>query len=225
MSARFFNRLGATQLYRRALCGGVRSEAWSGTYGAVPGCPPELAEAAKLNLVWGNNATVTNLHLVRCIRKSKRAGGRLVVVDPLRTKIAAQADLHLQLLPGTDVVLAWSLAAELERSGALDTAFVAAHILGAEDFMARARQWPAARAAAVCGLTENEILTLVRWLADIEPLVLSPDNGLVDITCAMLESECELCINDCGCGMPAGGREPRTDRRRRAHLPRRRAPP
>ena len=102
MSSRFFNRLGATQLYRRALCGGVRSEAWSGTYGAVPGCPPELAEAAKLNLVWGNNATVTNLHLVRCIRKSMRAGGRLVVVDPLRTKIAEQADLHLQLLPGTD---------------------------------------------------------------------------------------------------------------------------
>ena len=95
MSSRFFNRLGATQLYRRALCGGVRSEAWAGTYGAVAGCPPEFAERAKLNVVWGNNATVANLHLVRCIRKSKRAGGRLVVVDPLRTKIAEQADLHL----------------------------------------------------------------------------------------------------------------------------------
>src|SRR5215469_16308782 len=44
MSSRFFNKLGATQLYRRALCGGVRSEAWAGTYGAVPGCPPEFAE-------------------------------------------------------------------------------------------------------------------------------------------------------------------------------------
>src|SRR5271169_1459841 len=179
MSSRFFNRLGATQLYRRALCGGVRSEAWSGTYGAVPGCPPELAEAAKLNLVWGNNATVTNLHLVRCIRKSKRAGGRLVVVDPLRTKIAEQADLHLQLLPGTDTPLVWSLAAELWRSGSLDAAFIAAHVLGAEEFMARAREWPAARAAAVCGLKENEILTLARWLAEIGPLVLSPGNGIV----------------------------------------------
>src|SRR6202030_4741301 len=133
-----------------------------------------LAEAAKLNLVWGNNATVTNLHLVRCIRKSKRAGGRLVVVDPLRTKIAEQADLHLHLLPGTDVVLAWSLAAELERSGSLDAGFIAAHVLGAEDFMARARQWPAARAAAVCGLRENEILTLALSLPQGEPLVLVP---------------------------------------------------
>jgi anaerobic selenocysteine-containing dehydrogenase len=51
MSMRFFHRLGASQLYRRSLCGGVRSEAWSGTYGAVPGCPPEFAEHAKLNVV------------------------------------------------------------------------------------------------------------------------------------------------------------------------------
>src|SRR5215472_12955082 len=178
MSSRFFNRLGATQLYRRALCGGVRSEAWSGTFGAVPGCPPGLAEAAKLNIVWGNNATVTNLHLVRCIRKAKRAGGRLVVVDPLRTKIAEQADLHLQPLPGTDVLLAWSLAAELELSGSLDAAFIAAHVLGDKEFMARARQWPAARAAAVCGLKEDDILTLARWLAESQPLVLAPGNGL-----------------------------------------------
>ena len=140
MSLRFFHRLGATQLYRRALCGGVRSEAWVGTYGAVPGCPPEFAEHAQLNIVWGNNATATNLHLVRSIRRAKRAGGRLVVVDPLRTKIAEQADLHLQLLPGTDVLLAWAVAAELERSGALDNAFIAAHVLGAEEFMARARE-------------------------------------------------------------------------------------
>ena len=178
MSLRFFHRLGATQLYRRALCGGVRSEAWVGTYGAVPGCPPEFAEHARLNVVWGNNATATNLHLVRGIRRAKRAGGRLVVVDPLRTKIAEQADLHLQLLPGTDVLLAWSVAVELERSGSLDPAFITANVLGAEEFMARAREWPAARAAEACGLQESQILTLARWMAEADPLVLAPGNGL-----------------------------------------------
>jgi anaerobic selenocysteine-containing dehydrogenase len=178
MSSRFFNRLGATQLYRRALCGGVRSEAWAGTYGVVAGCPPEFAEDAKLNVVWGNNATVSNLHLVRCIRRAKRAGGRLVVVDPLCTKIAEQADLHLQLLPGTDTLLAWSVAAELERMGSLDNDFIAAHVLGFEEFMARAREWSVARAAAVCGLEESQILAFARWLAEAVPLVLAPGNGL-----------------------------------------------
>ncbi|HEV2100606.1 MAG TPA: molybdopterin-dependent oxidoreductase, partial [Stellaceae bacterium] len=74
MSLRFFHKLGASIVYRRGLCGGVRSEAWAGTFGAVAGCPPEFAEHAKLNVVWGNNATVANLHLVRCIRRAKRKG-------------------------------------------------------------------------------------------------------------------------------------------------------
>ena len=178
MSSRFFYKLGATQLYRRSMCGGVRSEAWAGTYGAVPGCPPELAADAKLNVVWGNNATVTNLHLVRRIRQSKRKGGKLVVVDPLRTKIAEQADLHLAPLPGTDVLLAWALAAELERMGAFDEAFIAANMLGFEEFMATARAWPVARAAAACGLREEQIVEFAQWLAEADPLVFAPGNGL-----------------------------------------------
>src|SRR6516164_5325326 len=178
MSLRFFHRLGATQLYRRALCGGVRSEAWAGTYGLVPGCPPEFAEHAKLNIVWGCNATVANLHLVRGIRRAKRAGGKLVVIDPLRTKIAEQADLHLPLLPGTDVLLAWALAAQLEHSGSLNADFIAANVLGFEEFMARAREWPVAQAAKACGLREGDILTLARGLAETDRLVLTPGNGL-----------------------------------------------
>jgi len=178
MSLRFFHRLGASIVYRRGLCGGVRSEAWAGTYGAVPGVPLEFAENAQLNVVWGNNATVANLHLVRYIRRAKRKGGRLVVIDPLRTKIAEQADLHLAILPGTDVLLAWSLAAELERIGAFDSPFINAHVLGFDQFMARAREWPTGRAAAACGIPESQILTLAGWLAEADPLVFAPGNGL-----------------------------------------------
>jgi anaerobic selenocysteine-containing dehydrogenase len=178
MSSRFFHKLGATQLYRRSMCGGVRSEAWSGTYGAVPGCPPDFAANAKLNVVWGNNATVTNLHLVRNVRRAVRKGGRLVVVDPLRTKIAEQADLHLAPLPGTDILLAWALAAELERIGAFDTAFIDQHLLGFDEFMQEARAWPVTRAAAACGLREDHIVTFAQWLAEADPLVFAPGNGL-----------------------------------------------
>ena len=178
MSSRFFHRLGATQLNRVALCGGVRSQAWAGTYGPVVGCPPELVEHARLNVVWGNNATVSNLHVVRGARRAKRAGGKLVVIDPMRCKIAEQADLHLAVLPGTDVLLAWSVATELERMGALDDAFIARHVLGFDDFMARARQWPAARAATACGVREADIVTFARWLAESDPLVLAMGNGL-----------------------------------------------
>src|SRR5713226_10357823 len=124
MDLRFFHKLGASLLDRRPLCGGIRSEAWVGTYGAVPGIRPEQAEAAKLIVAWGNNVTWSNLHFVPIINRARRAGGKLVVVDTRRTKIAEQADLHIALRPGTDVVLAWAMAAELERQGGLDHAFI-----------------------------------------------------------------------------------------------------
>lgn len=178
MSLRFFHKLGATHLSRRPLCGGVRAEAWVGTYGAVPGIPPELTEDARLIIVWGNNATACNLHLVRRMRRAQRKGARVVVVDPKRIKVAEQADLHLALRPGTDVLLAWAVAVELERLNAIDRSFVADNVLGYDAYMARAREWPAERAAAECGLPVEAIRRFAQWIAESEPLVLSIGNGL-----------------------------------------------
>ena len=178
MSLRFFHKLGATQLYRGSMCGMVRNEAWAGTFGAVPGISPEAAAAAKLNVVWGNNATVTNLHLVRSIRASKRHGGRLVVVDPLRTKIAEQADLHLAPRPSTDVLLGFALAVALDEIGAHDRAFIAEHVNGYDEFMALARSWPVEKAAGACGVSAADIRLMARWMAEASSLVIAPGNGL-----------------------------------------------
>jgi len=177
MSLRFFHKLGASQLYRRSLCGAVRGEAWSGTYGNVPGCPPELCADADLNIVWGNNATVANLHVTRRIRQSIRKGGRLVVVDPLRTKIAEQADLHLAPRPSTDVVLAFAIAAEFERLGFFDQDFIAKNVLGFGEYMARARAYPPETAEAICGVPAADITRCAQMMAKAKRLVIAPGNG------------------------------------------------
>jgi anaerobic selenocysteine-containing dehydrogenase len=178
MDLRFFHRLGASLLWRSPLCGGVRTEAWLGTYGAVPGIPPEQAALARLVIAWGNNVTWSNLHLMPRINQARRAGGRLVVVDPMRTKVAEQADLHVALRPGTDVVLAWALAAELERRGAIDRGFVELYVAGFEEFMALARPWSVEKAAEVCGVPARHILTLAEWYHTLSPAAISIGNGL-----------------------------------------------
>src|SRR5438094_932678 len=148
MDLRFFHRLGATLLDRSPLCGGIRSEAWAGTYGAAaPGIPPEQIEHSKLIVAWGYNVTWSGLHMTPVIDRARRNGAKLVVVDPKRTKIAERADLHLPVKPGTDVVLAWAIAAELERRGGIDRAFVERHVAGYEEYMALARKWTPAAAA------------------------------------------------------------------------------
>jgi len=178
MDLRFFHRLGATLLDRSPLCGGIRTEAWTGTFGAAPGIPPEQVEHSKLIVAWGYNVTWSGLHLTPLIDRARRAGARLVVVDPKRTKIAERADLFLPVRPGTDVVLAWAIAADLERRGGIDRAFVDRHVAGYEEFMGRARPWTIAAAAREGGLTESAIQQFADWFRTLAPVAIAVGNGL-----------------------------------------------
>jgi anaerobic selenocysteine-containing dehydrogenase len=178
MDFRFFHKLGATQLDRKPLCGGIRTEAWAGTFGSVPGMRPEQVEHAKLIIAWGSNVTWSNLHLMPVINRARKHGARLVVIDTRRTPAARQADLHIAIAPGTDVVLAWAIAAELERRGAFDREFIARHVDGVEEYMAQARRYSIADAARICAIPESQIATLVEWYATLSPAAISVGNGL-----------------------------------------------
>ena len=178
MDLRFFHRLGATLLHRPPICGGVRTEAYLSLFGPVPGIRPEQVADAQLVIVWGNNVTCSNLHLMPLLNQAKAKGAKIVVVDPRRIKVAEQAHLHLPVIPGTDVVLAWAVAAEVERLGGLDSAFIAEHVQGAEGFMERARQYPPEKAEAVCGVPAQDIRTLAEWVHTRAPAAISIGNGL-----------------------------------------------
>jgi anaerobic selenocysteine-containing dehydrogenase len=178
MSLRFFHKIGASLLSRSPLCGGIRSAAYSGTFGATPGTPLQQVSLAKLIIVWGNNATSCNLHLMRQINAAKRNDAKLVVIDPRRVKVAEQAHLHLAVRPGTDVVLAWALAVELERIGGLDDAFIEKHVLGFDAYMQGARAYPPELAAEICGVPADDIRTLARWYHEATPAVIAWGNGL-----------------------------------------------
>src|SRR6202162_4740101 len=178
MSLRFFHGLGASLLSRNPLCGGIRSAAYAGTFGATPGTPLQQVSRFQLIIVWGNNATSCNLHLMRQINAAKRNGAKLVVIDPRRVKVAEQAHLHLPVRPGTDVVLAWAVAVELERIGGFDGRFIEGNVLGCEAFMKEARAYPPERAAEICGVPADDIRTLARWYHETSPAVIAWGNGL-----------------------------------------------
>ena len=178
MDHRFFNKLGATRIERAPMCGGVKNEAHATVYGTMPGTPPGQGGDAELIIVWGNNVTVSNLHFIRIINRAKANGARVVVVDPKRIKVAEQADLHLPILPGTDVVLAYAIAAELERLGGIDEGFCEQWTVGWRDFLDAARPWTPERAAEVCGVPAEDIRNLADWYHQASPALISVGNGL-----------------------------------------------
>jgi anaerobic selenocysteine-containing dehydrogenase len=178
MDRRFFHRLGATQLNRGPLCGAVRGRAYSSLFGGAPGMPPEQAEHSDLILIWGNNVTVSNLHLMRVIKRARANGALLVVIDPKRTKVAEQCDLFVQIRPGTDVVLALALAAELDRRHALDHAFIAQWVEGFEPYISAARQYAVADVEHICGVLADQFHELADLYVNRRTVAASFGNGI-----------------------------------------------
>ena len=178
MDRRFFYHMGATMLNRGPLCGGVRGGAYTSLFGNAPGMPPEQVAHSDLVLVWGNNVTVSNLHLAPLLKQLRARGGKVVVIDPKRIKIAEQCDMHLQIAPGTDVVLAMGLAAELERRGALDHDFIAEWVDGFDAYMTQARTYGMAEMVELCGLEEAQISALVDLIVGAQNMACSFGNGI-----------------------------------------------
>jgi anaerobic selenocysteine-containing dehydrogenase len=173
MDQRFFHRLGATRVDSSTLCAGTSGAAWDALFGDAGGIDFEELTAARLIIVWGNNITACNLHATTLIRRAQKDGARLVVIDPKRTRIARDADLHIPLLPGTDVVLAFAVAHLLATSGGLDHAFIEAHTIGANAFLAAARDFPLERAAQLCGVDAALIEQFAELLRRQRPAAMS----------------------------------------------------
>lgn len=178
MDRRFFYQMGATMLNRGPLCGGVRGSAYSSLFGNAPGMPPEQVVHSDLVLVWGNNVTVSNLHLAPLLKQVRAQGGRVVVMDPKRIKAAEQADLHVQLKPGTDVVLAMGLAAELERLSSLDHGFISDWVAGFDAYMDQARVYTPTMVQDTCGISAETFATLVQWIIAAQNMSCSLGNGI-----------------------------------------------
>lgn len=172
-----FRRLGASHLLR-TVCAAPTGHAAQGLYGRMPGVAYADYEAAELIVVWGANSQASGIHLVPHIKRARARGTKLVVVDPRRTKLARQADLHLAPRPGTDLPLALAVARWLFENGRADVAFLTEHAAEVELFRERAEPWSLVRAAAECGLAPTDIEAFARTYADASPAVVRCGWGL-----------------------------------------------
>ena len=168
---RLWARLGAAEV-RHTICAATAGQAWDDTYGGMLSADIADVVNAHLVVVWGANPTVSNTHLPPLVNEARRAGARVVVVDPRRTGMAARADRHVRVRPGTDVVLALAMARHLNEHGLVDHDFCAAHVDGLAEYLAAADEWTLERAAAVCGVAAPEIAAFADEYAAIRPAFL-----------------------------------------------------
>ncbi|MDG1382518.1 MAG: molybdopterin oxidoreductase family protein [Burkholderiaceae bacterium] len=177
MAARFFNRLGASQL-DRTICSSAGSAGLAHTYGAPVGMHMAAFAQAKLILIWGSNAIASNLHFWRHVQAAKRDGAKVICIDPRVTETAEKCHQHIALLPGTDAALALGLMNELIANDWLDHDYIEQHTSGWNALKARALAWPVERAAKVCGISPEEITGLAYDYAHSEAPAIRLNYGM-----------------------------------------------
>ncbi len=133
---------------------------------APPACYDDLGHADCLFIV-GANPAFAHPVLFRRIEDARRANPALkvIVADPRRTDTVALADLHLPLLPGTDVMLFNGMLHLMLWEGWTRPEWIAAHTTGFDALKATVRDCTPDRVAQTCGIDRDALFTAARWFA------------------------------------------------------------
>jgi anaerobic selenocysteine-containing dehydrogenase len=165
-----FNKLGAT-VSERTFCDSGSCTAYMMTIGPTPGVDPESFVHSKYILLWACNTLGTNSHHWPFIEQAKKAGAKLVVIDPVRTRTARLADWHIPIRPGTDAALALAMIHVIIKENLVDRDYIDKHTVGYDELAERASTYTPEFAAQETGIPVEDIIKLAREYATTPPAV------------------------------------------------------
>ena len=167
----FFNKLGAT-VAERTFCDSAAITAFFMTCGPTAAVDPESFVHSKYIILWAINTISNNLHHWPFIAEAQRRGAKVVVIDPVSTRTAKQADWHLPIQPGTDAALALGMINVIIAEDLVDHDYVENYTVGYDELKERAADFTPDKVAAITGISADDIRVLAREFATTQPSVI-----------------------------------------------------
>ena len=174
LDRRFFHRLGASLLDRTicATAGAVGCDITLGTRAAID---PEAVAKSRYIVNWGSNTSVTNSHLWAVMHHARKAGAKIVTIDPHRSRTAAKSDWWIPVRPGTDGALALGVMHVLFRDGLQDDDYLDRHCVGAAELRERVlNEYAPAVVARITGLAVETVEQFAREYGNAQSLFGGP---------------------------------------------------
>ena len=129
ITKKFFAKYGSVEA-NGTLCDGAGLEGIIANRGSSRVLPTSVINKSEVVVIWGRDTTTTNSHLSNIIQQKIK-----IVIDPYKTDIAKQSDLHLQIRPKTDALLALIIARFIVIEGSEDREFIKERCDGFDDFI------------------------------------------------------------------------------------------
>jgi len=147
-------------------------------FGVDRGMPFPVSDIGETQalLLWGSNCADTMPPIMQWVHRQKEHG-KLIVVDPRRTETARLADLHLQLVPGSDLALANGMLFHAIELGLIDEAYVAARTVGFDAVRREVLSYEPARVERLTGISATAMRQAVSWLGQSASSMLLSGRG------------------------------------------------
>ena len=154
--------------YNGRYCMSSAAGAGNKAFGIDRGLPFPVSDIAlsRTLLVIGSNPFDTLPPIAQWFEKQRNEGGRMIVADPRRTPTARNANLHLQLTPGSDLALANGLLFIAIEEKLIDLEFIRTRTNGFDSVRRTVLQYYPARVEQLTGVSESSLRQTVRWLAE-----------------------------------------------------------
>ena len=169
MARRFVHALGSPNYFSNdSMCYNGRYFGYRLVEGSWP--VPDY-ENSRCMVLWGANPPHAHPNMTQMIMRARKAGAKLIVVDPRMSAIARQADLHADLKPGTDGALALGLIQQLIETQGYDREFVEHYTVGFTELAEYAKAFSPERVEEQTGVAAAVVRELARTMAAAAPRV------------------------------------------------------
>jgi assimilatory nitrate reductase catalytic subunit len=132
----------------------------------APPCNYQDIEQSDCVLIAGSNMAYAHPVLFRRLEeaKAKRPDMQVIVIDPRRTDTCELADLHLAILPGSDVALFHGILHILMWEGWIDRTYIDAHTEGFDALKTLVRDYSPQMVSELCGISQDSLQQCARMI-------------------------------------------------------------
>ena len=149
----FFRCIGATD-QDRGICSPAKQAGFRSVYGDTLAIKPQEAQHSDLIVLWGINATATDVHILHDVNIAKKKGARVWIIDTHKTYTFSQAHEHIYVKPGSDGALALGMLHIIHRDGLADIDFIKKHVQGYDELVKEVLlDFTPEKAAEICGVS------------------------------------------------------------------------
>jgi assimilatory nitrate reductase catalytic subunit len=133
----------------------------------APPCCYEDIDSASTIFITGSNTAFAHPILYRRLEDARKNNPdlKVIVVDPRKTDTAKEADLYLQIQPGTDVALYHGMLYIMLWEKWIDESYINSYTVGFDGLRDLVRDFTPKAVSQICGISEKDLFQAAQWFA------------------------------------------------------------